>query len=119
IFFRLLITDWSGIAAEFSFATERPSLFINTKPKISNPEWEKVGITPIEMTLRKIIGVDVEKQDLDKIGETVEELFNKQDEYKVKIQEYYKDFTFNHGNAAEKGAQYILKSLSQKNKNKN
>lgn len=114
----LLITDWSGIAAEFCFATERPALFINTKPKISNPKWEQVGITPIEMTLRKEIGVDVEKQDLGNIGDTVKELFENQDKYKTKIREYYENFTFNHGKAAEVGAKYILKSLSQKSKNK-
>ncbi len=113
----LLITDWSGIAAEFCFATERPALFVNTKPKISNPEWEKVGITPVEMKLRKELGVDVEKQDLGNIGETVKELFENQGEYKTKIHKYYESFTFNHGNAAEIGAKYILKSLSQKRKN--
>ena len=115
----LLITDWSGIAAEFSFATGRPSLFINTKPKILNTEWEKVGITPVEFELRKEIGVAVDKQDLVNIGETVNELFEKQGEYKVKIEKYYENFTFNHGNAAENGAKYILKSLSQKRKNNN
>ncbi len=115
----LLITDWSGIAAEFCFATERPALFINTKPKILNPEWEKVGITPVEMKLRKEIGVDVEKQDLGNISDTVKALFENQGEYKAKIKKYYENFTFNHGNAAEIGAKYILKSLSQKSKNKN
>ncbi|MDE7453933.1 MAG: membrane protein insertase YidC [Clostridia bacterium] len=112
----LLITDWSGIAAEFCFATERPALFINTKPKVSNPEWEKVGITPMEIKIRKILGVDVEKEDLGNIADIVKDLFKNQSKYKTEIREYYKDYTFNHGNAAEKGAQYILKSLSQKNK---
>lgn len=115
----LLITDWSGIAAEFCFATERPALFINTKPKVNNPEWEKVGITPMEIKIRKILGVDVEKQDLGNIADIVKDLFKNQKKYKTEIAEYYKDYTFNHGNAAEKGAQYILKSLSQKSKNKN
>ncbi|MDE5943715.1 MAG: membrane protein insertase YidC [Clostridia bacterium] len=114
----LLITDWSGIAAEFCFATERPALFVNTKPKINNPEWEKVGIMPVEMTLRKELGVDVEKQDLGNICGIVKDLFKNQNKYKTKIRKYYEDFTFNHGTAAEKGAQYILKSLSQKSKNK-
>lgn len=115
----LLITDWSGIAAEFCFATGRPALFVNTKPKICNPEWEKIGITPVEMTLRKELGVDVEKHDLCNICDTVKELFENQNKYKTKIQKYYENFTFNHGNAAENGAKYILKSLSQKSKNKN
>ncbi len=32
----LVITDWSGIAFEFSFSTLKPSLFINTPMKIMN-----------------------------------------------------------------------------------
>lgn len=112
----LLITDWSGIAAEFCFATERPAVFINTKPKVLNPDWEKVGITPVEITLRKEIGVDVNKEDLGDIKNIVKELFKNEKKYKTKIKSYFESFTFNHGNAAEKGAQYILKSLSQKNK---
>lgn len=115
----LLITDWSGISAEFCFATGRPALFVNTAPKICNPNWEQVGITPVQMSLRDIIGVSVEKEDLGNIAQTVKELFKKQSEYNKTINECFKDFTFNHGNAAEKGAQYILKSLSQKSKNKN
>lgn len=115
----LLITDWSGIAAEFCFATERPALFINTKPKINNPEWEKVGITPVEMKLRKELGADVEKEELSDIGNIVKELFKNQSKYKIKINNYYKTFTFNHGNAAEHGAKYILNSLAQKRNNKN
>lgn len=115
----LLITDWSGISAEFCFATGRPALFVHTKPKVLNPEWEKVGITPIEIKLRNIIGVDVEKENLGDIGNTVKELFKNQKTYKAKINEYYKTFTFNHGNAAEYGAKYILNSIAEKRKNNN
>lgn len=114
----LLITDWSGVAPEFCFATGRPAVFVNTKPKIMNPEWEKVGITPVEIELRKIIGVDVEKENLGDIGKIVKDLFKNQSKYKKKINDYFETYTFNHGNAAEKGAKYILNSLAQK-RNKN
>ena len=31
-----MISDWSGAAIEFAFATKRLVIFINTKPKINN-----------------------------------------------------------------------------------
>ena len=62
----LLITDWSGIAYEFSYTTERPTLFVNTKLKMMNPNWENIGITPLEISLRDQIGVSLEKTELNR-----------------------------------------------------
>ena len=114
----LLITDWSGISAEFAFATGNPVVFINTKMKVCNQNWQKIEITPIEIKLRNIIGVSVDKEDVSKIDETIKSLFKDRKEYKKKIEEYFETFTYNHGTAAEKGAKYILQSLIEKKKNK-
>ena len=112
----ILITDWSGIALEFCFATERPAVFVNTKFKVLNPNWEKIGITPVEQDIRNKLGKAVEKDDVLDINKTVEELFDKAEEYKANISAYYQNLIFNHDTAAKKGAEYILKSLAAKNK---
>lgn len=112
----VLFTDWSGVAAEFCFATRRPAVFVNTKMKVSNENWQKIGITPVEIELRDIIGVSVNKEDLGGIKSTVERLFAERDKYAEQIDEYYEGFTFNHGTAAKKGADYILQSLMNKKK---
>ncbi|MBQ4542343.1 MAG: membrane protein insertase YidC [Clostridia bacterium] len=114
----LLITDWSGISAEFAFATGNPVVFVNTKMKVCNQNWQKIEITPIEIKLRDIIGVNIEKEDVEKIDETIKNLFKDKKEFKKKIEEYFETFTYNHGTAAEKGAKYILQSLIEKKKNK-
>ena len=114
----LLITDWSGISAEFAFATGKPVLFINTKMKTLNPNWEKIEITPIEIQLRNIIGVAVNKEDIEKFPVIIENLFKDKDKFKQQIEEYYKNFTYNHGHAGKEGARYILKSLITKQNNK-
>lgn len=62
----LIITDWSSIAFEFSYVTNKPSLFINTPMKILNSDWDKFGIEPLEIELRNKIGVSI---DIDKISE--------------------------------------------------
>lgn len=112
----LMITDWSGISAEYCFATERPALFINTKIKANNPNWEKLNITPVEIKFRNELGVNVNKEDLNKVGEIVSDLFTNSLLYKQKINSYFETFTFNHGTAAEVGAKYVLKSIVEKKK---
>ena len=113
----LLITDWSGIAAEYCFATERPALFINTKPKANNANWEKIGITPVEYVIRRELGVNIDKEQVVNADETVKELFKNAKKYQKKINDYFETFTFNHGTAAEVGAKYVLKSIVEKRKN--
>lgn len=112
----ILITDWSGITLEFCFATERPAIFVNTKFKALNSNWEKIGLTPVEQDIRNKLGKAVEKEEVLNINLVVEELFTKANEYKKNINEYYKNLIFNHDTAAKKGAEYILKSLAAKNK---
>ena len=65
------------------------------------------------------MGKAINKEDVDKIKDVVNELFDKSDEYKTNISRYFEDYTFNHGKAAEVGAKYILKSLVEKQKLKN
>ena len=110
----VLITDWSGVAMEFAFATGRPAIFVNTKIKILNPNWEKIGMTPVEQENRNIIGKAIEKEDCINIKATVEELIKKRKQYKETINKYYENLIFNHDTAAKKGAEYILKSLASK-----
>lgn len=113
----LLITDWSGIAAEFSFATKRPCVFVNTKMKVVNPNWERIGIVPAEIKIRNIVGRDIDKENISQIGTLVNDLLNSKEFYEKEISDYYANYTFNHGTAAENGAKYILKSLVKRKKN--
>ncbi|MBR5191976.1 MAG: membrane protein insertase YidC [Clostridia bacterium] len=118
----LMITDWSGIAAEYSFATGRPTIFINTKMKVNNPNWQNIDITPIEIKLRSEIGIPVDLDNLVNIDKIVSDAITNAKKYKEKIEECFKTFTFNHGTAAKVGADYILKSIinkQQKAKEKN
>lgn len=112
----LMITDWSGIAAEYSFATGRPTIFINTKMKVNNPNWQKIGITPIEIKLRNEIGVAVDMDKVVNIDEIINDAIVNREKYKQKIDEYFKTFTFNHGTAAKVGAEYVLKTIVNKQK---
>ncbi len=110
----LMITDWSGISFEFSFATKRPTLFLNTKMKVLNPNWEKIGCEPIEITLRDEIGVSIEKSDVERIGEIVGNMFGHSAEYTQKIEKALHKAVYNVGYSNAVGAAYLLKKLMAK-----
>jgi len=112
----MLITDWSGIALEYCFATLRPAMFINTKIKCMNPNWEKIGLTPVEITLRDVVGVSVDKDEVAGCRAVAKDLFARADEYEKKIADVLADHIYNQGKAGEIGANYLLGSLVEKRK---
>ena len=107
----LLITDWSGIAYEFSYTTKKPSLFINTPMKILNPNYEKIGIPPLDITLRDKVGVSLDLDKLSALKKTVDELFERREDYFVSINQLTNDSFFNLGDSGSAGGRYILDSL--------
>ncbi len=112
----LLITDWSGIALEYCFATRRPAIFVNTKMKCMNPNWEKIGCTPVEITLRDVVGVSVNKEDLSNCHAVAEDLFARSEEFEATITRVLGEHIYNPGKAGEVGANYLLSSLVEKRK---
>ena len=114
----LLVTDWSGISVEFSYTTERPCLFVNTKIKCQNPEWEKIGITPLEVALRDRIGVSLEKDEVkDKTSDTVSNMLAHSADWKAQIAAVRDENVFNPGRCGEVAADYIIGVLSERRKN--
>lgn len=110
----ILITDWSGIAYEYSYTTGKPTLFINTKMKMPNPNWEKIGITPLEISLRDQIGRSLNKDELNKAEEVIAEMEAHPAEWAEKIAEVREQNVFHPGEAGKTAAEYILKRLIQR-----
>jgi len=66
-----LITDRSGIAFEFALGMERPVLFIDTELKEMNKEWRKLGIAPIENSMRDQLGTAILPGDVSQVPEKI------------------------------------------------
>ena len=107
----ILITDWSDISWEFAFVTKRPVLFINTPMKIMNTEWDKIKTKPINITLRNVIGVSLETNEIDKIGKTVGELLANKEQYRETITNTLHEHVYNVGKSRQLCGKYIVKSL--------
>ena len=108
----LVISDWSGTAYEAAFVTKRPVIFINTPPKINNPEYDVIEAKPLEMALRKEIGVEVDPDGLDRLCPAVEELLGSSEKYAAKIAEIREKYIANFGRSAEVGGQYIIDKIT-------
>lgn len=110
----LVITDWSSIAYEFSFTTDKPTLFINTEMKVVNRDYDKIPFTPFDITARTEIGRCIEKSDVASVGDVVAELFENQDSYRDHIHEMKQEYFYNLGHSAEVGADYIIHRVDRK-----
>lgn len=107
----ILMTDWSGIAYEYSFTTLKPSLFINTPMKVMNPDYEEIGVVPFDIEIRNQIGLSVELDQLDTITDVVSRLLNEESYSKVEIRRMREKYLYNVSVSAKVGADYIINRL--------
>lgn len=110
----LMITDWSGIAYEYAYTTQKPVLFINTPMKIMNPEYEKIEVVPLNIYLREKIGCSLDPNVLNQLGDKIEFLLSNSDKYYDKIGEFVNEYVYNIGKSSEVGAKYIIGQLQKK-----
>ncbi len=114
----LLITDWSGIAYEYAYTTEKPVLFINTPMKVMNPEYQRIGVTPLNILLRNEIGCSLNLDELGQILARAEQLLQQKDLYAGRIHTFVEEYVYGLGDSSEVGAKYIVSSLQDKIKEK-
>lgn len=106
-----VITDWSGTAYEFSFVTCKPAVFIDTPQKINNPEYTRLGIEPLEISLRSRIGISVSPDDLTALDQKIVRLLNRSNEYSEEILNLRNTYIANFGKSGQVACKYILDSL--------
>ncbi len=114
----LMITDWSGIAYEYAYTTQKPVLFINTPMKVMNPEYERIDTVPLNILLRDEIGCSLDLEHLNEIAERVDMLLQESDAYYEKIGDFVEEYVYNLGTSSKVGADYILEQLVKKAKEK-
>ena len=73
------------MAFDFAFSFERPVIFIDLKKKVNNLDYKKINIEPLEISVRKKIGVVINKNRPVEISKTVDTIEKKIPFYKKKI----------------------------------
>ena len=110
----LLVTDWSSIAFEYSFATLKPVLFINTPMKILNPDYQELSTVPIDIELRDKIGISLEVGKMDELAETVRTLLYDKAFSADAMKELREHYIYNVGSSAKTGALYLINRLMER-----
>jgi len=111
----VLICDWSGVALEYAFGTERPVLFMDVPVKIRNERFKELDIEPLELSLRSEIGVIVPLEKLDTVPQAVSKLMADSVVFKERIAELRKQNVYGFGHSSDIGAQCIMTLAEDKN----
>ena len=106
-----VVTDWSGIAYEFSFATLKKTLYIDTPMKISNPDFSQCKTPPFDLDIRSRIGVCLKPEEVGKAGATVRRMLAEAPQSAAELRRIREESVFNVGHAGEVGGRYLLKQL--------
>lgn len=114
----IVITDWSSTCFEFSYVTLKPCIFIDTPPKIYNKDYKEIGIEPLELKLRDLIGKRFAPNEFDSLSDTIDKMLVSKAEYTDKICEIRTKYVANYGKSGEIAGKYIINKLIQKQKEK-
>lgn len=112
----IVVTDWSSISFEFSLVTKRPSILINTPPKVINPDYGKIGIVATDVTFRDRIGVSLDVDKVDTIGDVVNDMVAHPDVFRGRIEDLLDTEFYDPLKSAEASGKYILDTLISKKK---
>jgi YidC/Oxa1 family membrane protein insertase len=103
----LMVSDWSGVALEYAFGLLRPVLFVDVPRKVNNPEYERLGIEPIEASIREDVGRLVAPDRLDQMPALVEALLKSGSEFSDGIRDARERNIFNVGASGGVAAELI------------
>ena len=106
----VMVGDWSGAAFEFAFGLERPVLFIDVPRKVMNPEYEKLGVEPIEVKLRTEIGAVVSPDHLEDVPKQLALLCDDPGAWRERLQALREQWIYNVGRSGIVGAAYIAEA---------
>jgi hypothetical protein len=103
----IMICDWSGAGSEYAFALGRPVLYIDTPRKINNPEYQKIGLVPLEESIRTEIGDLLDPGEIERASQCVRELTRDPRAVREKIDAARERLIFNNGRSGEVAGNYI------------
>ena len=114
----LVITDWSGTAFEFSFITLKPCAFIDTPPKINNPDYDKITVKPLEFSLRDRVGVRIAPEDVKTMHEKVAEVLKQNKRYEEEILNLRETYIANFGSFGKAAYRAVMNAIKEQAANR-
>jgi len=110
----VMISDWSGIALEFAFGLERPVLFVDVPKKVLNDDYQRIPLSPLEISIRETIGAVVESDQIEKIPIILREMIDTRHRWRDTIAAARDEYVFNLGQSAKIGAEHLMRIADRK-----
>ena len=105
----ILICDWSAMAIEYALGLEKPVLFVDLPRRVRNPDWQALGIEPLEASFRELAGDIVSPQHLDEAPDRIARLLENQKGFRQTMENLRPQMVFNIGKSVQKGAAEIAR----------
>jgi YidC/Oxa1 family membrane protein insertase len=103
----LMVSDWSGAATEYAFATGKPVIYIDTPQKMSNPEATRIGLDAFERRIRSEVGCIIAEAAVDDLPSVVQSAANATSDRPARAAELTRTSIFNIGRSAAAAATSI------------
>jgi YidC/Oxa1 family membrane protein insertase len=110
----ILVSDWSAMALEYAWGLEKPVLFIDVPRRIRNPNWQELGIEPIESTIRNQVGEIVSPDALGEVPTVVERLLAEPERFRARMREMRETMVFRLGHSIPDGAAEIARLADER-----
>jgi len=110
----ILICDWSAMAIEYALGLEKPVLYIDVPRRIRNPDWQSLGIEPVEASFRELAGDIVSPQNLGEVPEKITGLLDNREAFKARMGQLRSQMVFNLGSSIDLGAREIARLADEK-----
>lgn len=108
----VLITDYSGVALEYAALNRRPVVFVDVQKKMFNPEWQSIGLEPVEVALRDSLGIITPPATEDVVA-AVEHACAQPEKFHDSIAEAEKAFLFRSESCGKRAAQELSRFQKQ------
>jgi YidC/Oxa1 family membrane protein insertase len=109
----VMISDWSGAALDYAFGLERPVLFVDLPRKVNNPDYQKLGVEPLEVQLREQLGAVVQPEDLQTLPERIHQVLKDLERYPKHLAKLREQHIFHIGESGPRGAQIFMDLLAE------
>lgn len=103
----LMISDYSGIALEYAFATLRPVVFVDVEPKRFNSDSGSYGLIPIEVSMREHLGLIAEPR-AEGIVDRVQNCLRNPERFESSIRAARNRACINYGHCGPRAAEAMI-----------
>ena len=90
---------------------EKPVIFIDTPPRVRNPNWKELKSEPLEISIREKVGQIISPTNLNDLSSAITQLLRNDKTFPDQMKSLRKEFVYNLGLSEIVGSEEIKKLL--------